>query len=70
MERLVKMLAGDERIWYATNIEIYDYMTAQKSLLVSADEKMLTNPTATDIWVEMNRKDIVMIPAGKTVVLP
>jgi len=70
MEQLVAKVAGDERIWYATNMEIYNYMTAQRQLRVSADEKMLHNPTATDVWVEMDRKDIVCIPAGKTVYLP
>lgn len=70
MERLVQMLAGDGRIWYATNIEICDYMTAQRLLRVSADEKMLTNPTATDVWVEKDKREIVHIPAGKTVRLP
>jgi len=69
MEALVRRLAGDGRIWYATNIEIYDYMTAQKQLRVSADEKILHNPTATDVWVEKDRKEIVCIPAGQTIVL-
>lgn len=69
MESLVQKVSGCDQIWYATNIEIYTYMTAQRQLIVSADEKMLHNPTATDVWVEMDRKNIVHIPAGKTVCL-
>jgi hypothetical protein len=67
MEKLVKTVAGSEKIWYATNIEIYEYMTAQRALKVSADEKIFYNPTATDVWVEKDKKQIICIPAGKTV---
>ena len=67
MEKLVATVAGSDKIWYATNIEIYDYMMAQRALKVSADETVFTNPTATDVWVERNKRDIILIPAGKTV---
>jgi hypothetical protein len=67
MEKLVKTVAGSEKIWYATNIEIYEYMTAQRALKVSADERIFYNPTATDVWVEKDKKQIICIPAGKTV---
>lgn len=69
MEKLVATVAGSEKIWYATNIEIYDYMTAQRALKVSADETVFTNPIATDVWVEKNKSEIICIPAGKTVKL-
>ena len=67
MEKLVATVAGSDKIWYATNIEIYDYMTAQRQLKVSADETVFTNPTALDVWVERNKTDIICIPAGQTV---
>jgi len=67
MESILKMLAHNDMIWYATNMEIYHYMTAQRQLQISADEKMFYNPTATDVWVERNKTDIICIPAGKTV---
>ncbi len=67
MEDLVAKVAGRDEIWYATNIEIHDYVTAVRSIRVSADEKMIYNPTSIDVWVDMNRGTIVHIPAGKTV---
>ena len=67
MEKLVSTVANCEKIWYATNIEIYDYMMAQRALKVSADETVFTNPTAIDVWVEKNKSEIICIPAGKTV---
>ncbi len=67
IEKVAAKLAGNDRIWYATNIEIYDYVMAQKQLRISADEKTIVNPTALDLWVEKNKTQIVKIPAGQTV---
>ncbi|MBE6703141.1 MAG: polysaccharide deacetylase [Ruminococcaceae bacterium] len=69
MEQILQKLAGNDKIWYATNIEIYNYMMAQRMLQISADERVFYNPTATDLWVEKNKKQIVCIPAGGTVTL-
>lgn len=49
MERLCACLSGHEEIWYATNQEIVDYVTAARSLIFSADGKRVQNPTATRI---------------------
>ena len=67
MRRICETLAGNEKIWYATNIEIYRYMTDCRRLVVSADENIIYNPTATDIWIEKDKKDIIKVPAGTTV---
>lgn len=66
-ERMFKSLSGNPKIWYATNIEICNYVRAQRALVSSADERILYNPTATDVWVERNKEKIICIPAGKTV---
>ncbi|MBQ7839075.1 MAG: polysaccharide deacetylase family protein [Lachnospiraceae bacterium] len=69
MESILKKLSGNEKIWYATSIEIYRYMTAQRSLEISVDETCFYNPTAVTVWVEKDKKQIIRIPAGETVVL-
>ena len=69
METIVSKLANNEKIWYATNIEIYNYLQAQKQLQISANEKIFYNPTAIDVWVEINKVQIICIPAGKTIIL-
>ena len=51
--------------WFATNIEIVDYMHALRSLRCSADRKILHNPTATDIWIEAEGNSHV-IRGGET----
>lgn len=70
MEKLVSMLSGNEKIWYATNIEIYRYMQAQKQLEISYDETVFYNPSSLDLWVERDNREILMIPAGQTAVHP
>lgn len=66
IEGIVASVSGREDTWYATNIEIYRYMQAVKGLVVSLDEKIIQNPSATDVYIEVDRKE-VCIPAGKTV---
>lgn len=43
-------LADQESIWYATNIEICDYMEAWKQVYTSADGTRMYNPTVTTFW--------------------
>ena len=69
MEEIVCSLANNDKIWYATNMDIYNYMTAQRQLQISYDETLFYNPTAIDVWVEKNKTDILCIPAGQTLSL-
>ncbi len=69
MEKIVSKLAHNDKIWYATNIDIYNYTMAQSLLQISADETVFYNPSGMDVWVEKNKTDIIKIPAGETVVL-
>ena len=55
-------------IWCATNIEIYDYVNAQKQIRRSADGKIFYNPTDIDVWVAKDDEPIC-IPAGKSVTI-
>ena len=68
IEEFCKRAAGDETIWYATNIEIYDYVQALKALQCSADGHILHNPCAIDVWVTADGQ-IVKAGAGETVIL-
>lgn len=69
MESLLKKLSGNDKIWYATNIEIYNYVTAMRALRISADESMIYNPSSIPVWVEKDKSEIIKIPAGDTVYL-
>lgn len=69
MEKLMRTVAHNDNIWYATNMEIFDYVTAQKMLKISYDETVFYNPTATDVWVEKDKSVVIKIPAGETIKL-
>ena len=62
-------MGGREDIWYATNIEIYDYVTAWRQLIASADGKRVFNPSATVLYMEIEDRKIVEIGPGETVEL-
>ncbi|MBQ8716864.1 MAG: polysaccharide deacetylase family protein [Clostridia bacterium] len=64
IEEFCEKAGGDPDVWYATNIEIYDYIMALRALRFSADRTMVYNPTATDVWVDVDGKAVVC-PAGK-----
>lgn len=53
MEEFCEMMGGKSDIWYATNIEIVDYMNAAKSLKYTIDLDMVYNPSATDVWLDV-----------------
>ena len=50
-EQFCEKLAGHEdKIWYATNIEIYDYTMQFNRLIFSADGSIVYNPTSTELY--------------------
>lgn len=51
IEAFVDKMAGQENIWYATNMEIYTYIQAVRQQEFSADGLTMYNPTAASIWV-------------------
>ncbi|MBR2405881.1 MAG: polysaccharide deacetylase family protein [Clostridia bacterium] len=66
MEAICKKLAANEELWYATNIEIYDYVQAYKQLQYSADGRMIYNPTVLTIWLDVDGV-LYSVPSGKTI---
>ena len=62
------MMEGHEDIWYATNIEIVDYMDAAARLQFTAAGDKVFNPSACNLWIEADRQK-VEIPGGALVTL-
>lgn len=65
IEEFAEFMSGRDDIWYATNIEIYDYQAAFKQLLFSMDGKIVTNPTAYELWFFLNGEEYSIKP-GET----
>ena len=58
MEDFCKLIGGREDIWYATNIEIVDYMEAADRLQYSADGTFVYNPSAQTVWLEVDKRKV------------
>ena len=65
IEEFAQYVGGKEDIWYATNIEVYDYVKAYEALQVSVDETIVHNPTAIDVWFAKGRTTYC-VKAGQT----
>ncbi len=68
IEKCLSNIGGKDDIWYATNIQIYDYIKAYEALISSADGRILYNPTCTDVWAEIDGTT-ERIPAGSALAL-
>ena len=53
MENLLKKVSGHGDIWYATNIQIAEYIEAASCLRYSADGNMVFNPTCQTVWLNV-----------------
>ncbi len=65
IEKFCGMLAGYDDIWYATNIEIYDYVKSFGELIFALDNSFVKNPTATALWFELDGK-LYSVAPGET----
>lgn len=64
-EGFAKRAGRHEDIWYATNIEICDYVNAFKQLVFSVDGDYVYNPTCRKIWFTIDKKEYSVEP-GET----
>jgi peptidoglycan/xylan/chitin deacetylase (PgdA/CDA1 family) len=60
LEQICQTLGSKEEVWYATNGEIIDYISAFNALRRSANAKYVYNPTDKDVYVFVHRKNILL----------
>lgn len=68
IEKFAVKMGGRDDVWYATNIEVYDYVKAYKSLIFNTDFSKVYNPSAMPIWFAADKKDY-KIEGGATIEL-
>jgi peptidoglycan/xylan/chitin deacetylase (PgdA/CDA1 family) len=68
LKNFFDVVARRDDVWYATNIEIVDYVKARESLRVSADESMVYNPSAVSVWVGRG-DEVFEVKSGQTLKL-
>lgn len=66
IEAFSEFIGNRDDIWYATNIEIVDYINALKNLRFSASCQYIHNPSAIDVWITAGEQP-VKIAVGATV---
>ena len=50
LDSICDKIANKNDTWYATNMEIYEYVNAYNSLIFSANGNLIKNPTLSDVW--------------------
>ena len=68
MEEICAKLSGHEDVWYATNLEIYEYVEAYGRLVYSADGRRVYNPTLHTLWLDADGVSY-RIGSGETVLI-
>lgn len=68
LDEICQKISGKDDIWYATNMEIYEYVQAYNSLVYSADGTVIHNPTLFDIWFDIDEA-LYFIKSGETITL-
>ena len=64
IEDFCAYMGNRNEIWYATNMEIYEYVQAYHQLVFSMDSSVVYNPSAIDVYFSWNRV-VHCVKAGK-----
>jgi len=64
IEEFARLAGGRDDIWYATNIEIVDWMNDYTNLRFAADNSFVYNPSSRDVWISVDN-EIVRIRGGE-----
>lgn len=64
IEEFCALMSGRAEIWYATNIEIVDYLDAARRLQFTMDCDRVFNPSAQTVWISVEG-DVREIPSGR-----
>ncbi len=66
LENFCKLISTDDDIWYATNMEIYEYVKAYNSLIFNVSNTLVTNPTLHTVYFE-TEKNAYKVNPGETI---
>lgn len=64
IESFCEYISDREDIWYATNIEIVDYLQAVERLIYTASGNGVYNPSVLDVWISIDGQ-IIKVESGK-----
>lgn len=62
IEDFASYIGNREEIWYATNIQVHDYVEAYRRLQFSYDLSWVKNPTSETIWLKKDSERFAVKP--------
>lgn len=68
IEENMKKISGYDNVWYADNDEIFNYIEKFRKLVTSANGRLVSNPTDTEIWFSTGSTTYSVKP-GETISL-
>ncbi|WP_163539866.1 polysaccharide deacetylase family protein [Gracilibacillus sp. YIM 98692] len=68
IEEFSQYIGNRSEIWYATNIEIVDYVNAFRNLKFSADSRFVYNSSAISVWLNVDGQ-VVEVKSGSQIEL-
>ena len=66
IEKFCEAIGNRDDVWYANNMQVYEYVEAYRALTFSADGRMVYNPSAQTIWFLSDNVTVKVAP-GETV---
>ena len=66
IEKFCEAIGNRDDVWYANNMQVYEYVEAYRALTFSADGRMVYNPSAQTIWF-LSDNETVKVAPGETV---
>lgn len=69
MEEFCKLVGNRDDIWYATNIQIVDYMDVVKMAQYAADGSFVYNPCAQSLWICVDDERFLEVKGGELATL-
>lgn len=67
IEEFAEFIGGRDDIWYATNIEVYEYIEDYNRLIHSADGTIIKNPTSRTLYFALLGGPAYSIAPGETI---
>lgn len=63
MEDFCRLASGKDEVWYATALEIADYILAMRRLRFSVTRDRVYNPSSLPVWIEVDSRPVMIAPA-------
>lgn len=66
LENFCNLMSKDDNIWFATNMEIYEYVNAYNSLVFNVSNTLCYNPSLYTVYFETEKNSYKIAP-GETI---